>query len=63
MILQDFDMVKISMFRFFNDKKGQETSDTKIPNTVIKIILALLVAAVLYYFIVWRIGHAFLPQK
>ena len=62
-ILQDFDMVKILMFRFFTDKKSQEASDTKISNTVITIILALLIAVALYYFIVWRIGHAFLPQK
>ena len=51
------------MFRFFTDKKSQEASDTKISNTVITIILALLIAVALYYFIVWRIGHAFLPQK
>lgn len=55
-------MAKFSVLTFFLNKKGQESDDYRVTMTVIIIILALLVAFVLYYMI-GGIEHAFIPKK
>ena len=55
-------MDKLNIFRFFNDKKGEESGGEGFITTLIVIILAVITFGLLIYWI-WRFGNGALPKK